>query len=172
VITADGYTLFTRRGKNVGALPNTYETSVVEGLSRPIDRSADGEAPDVYRCACRGLAEELGLHRRNDDYSISDITFLSFGVSTQYALWALRGIIKIKRTVHELVDLWDGGVRDKFENQDIIPVPFTLESIIPFVFTHTSFSLRPTIYHALVHEFGRAKVDRAIDAYEKGEPHG
>ena len=43
------------------SLPSTYKTRVVEGLSRPIDRGANGEAPDVYRCAFRGLAEELGL---------------------------------------------------------------------------------------------------------------
>src|SRR5215472_3589303 len=27
VVTSDGYTLFTQRGKNVGSLPSTYETS-------------------------------------------------------------------------------------------------------------------------------------------------
>ena len=55
VVTSDGYTLFTQRGKNVGSRPKVYDTSVIEGLSRPIDRGTTGEAPDVYRCACRGL---------------------------------------------------------------------------------------------------------------------
>src|SRR5438876_11203783 len=64
--TSDGYTFFTQRGKHVGSDPRTYETSVVEGLSRTIDRGTNGEAPDVYRCACRGLAEELGLHEAVD----------------------------------------------------------------------------------------------------------
>lgn len=164
VVTSDGYTLFTKRGKNVGTLPSTYETSVAEGLSRPIDRGTNGEAPDVYRCACRGLAEELGL-RESVDFSVSDIAFLSFGVSTQYALWALRGMVKIKKGIHDLMAIWDNGVRDKFENQQIIPVPFTPEDVVSFVFTHQSLSLRPTIYHALVHEFGRDVVDRVISAY-------
>jgi lambda repressor-like predicted transcriptional regulator len=163
-ITSDGYTIFTHRGKNVGTLPSTYETSIVEGLSRPIDRGTGGEAPDIYRCACRGLAEELGL-REAIDFSVSDIAFLSFGVSTQYALWALRGMVNIKRSVSELVALWDNGVRDKFENQDVIPVPFTPEDVISFVFTHESYSLKPTLYHVLVHEFGREKVDKTIASY-------
>ena len=164
VVTSDGYTLFTRRGKNVGILPGTYETSVVEGLSRPIDRGTNGDAPDVYRCACRGLAEELGL-RESADFSASDITFLSFGVSTQYALWALRGIVKTKRTVGDLVALWDNGVKDKFENQDVLSIPFTPEDVVPFVFTHQSFSLKPTLYHALVYEFGRARVNSVLSSY-------
>jgi hypothetical protein len=164
VVTADGYTLFTRRGKNVGVLPGTYETSVVEGLSRPIDRGTHGDAPDVYRCACRGLAEELGL-RESADFSVSDIAFLSFGVSTQYALWALRGMVKIKRDVSDVVALWDNGVKDKFENQDILPIPFTPEDVVSFVFTHQSFSLKPTLYHALVHEFGREQVNSVISSY-------
>jgi hypothetical protein len=164
VVTSDGYTLFTHRGKHVGSLPSTYETSVVEGLSRPIDRGTNGDAPDVYHCACRGLAEELGL-RESADFSASDITFLSFGVSTQYALWALRGMVKIKRTVSDLVTLWDNGVKDKFENQDILPIPFTPEDVVPFVFTHQSFSLKPTLYHALVHEFGREQVNSVISSF-------
>ncbi|TMC16079.1 MAG: helix-turn-helix transcriptional regulator [Chloroflexi bacterium] len=164
VVTSDGYTLFTKRGKNVGTLPSTYETSVAEGLSRPIDRGTNGEAPDVYRCACRGLAEELGL-RESVDFSVSDIAFLSFGVSTQYALWALRGMVKIKKGINDLMAIWDNGVRDKFENQQIIPIPFTPEDVVSFVFTHQSLSLRPTIYHALVHEFGRDVVNRVISFY-------
>ena len=79
VITSDGYTLFTQRGKSVGTRPKVYDTSVIEGLSRPIDRGTTGEAPDVYRCACRGLAEESGLYEAVD-FSVADITFLSFGV--------------------------------------------------------------------------------------------
>ncbi len=63
-----------------------------------------GEAPDVYRCACRGLAEELGLHE-SVDFSVSDITFLSFGVDTRYALRGLTGIIKVEEEYRESIAL-------------------------------------------------------------------
>lgn len=163
VVTSDGYTLFTQRGKNVGSRPGTYETSAVEGLSRPIDRSTNGEAPDVYRCACRGLAEELGLHE-SLDFSVADITFLSFGVDTRYALRGLTGMIKIKKSIEKLMLLWDNGVRDKFENQELFPVPFTPKDVVSFAYSHLPFAPGPTLYYALVHEFGRSTVEDAFES--------
>jgi hypothetical protein len=138
-------TLFTQRGKNVGSRPRTYDTSVVEGLSRPIDRGTNGEAPDVYRCACRGLAEELGL-QESVDFSVSDITLLSFGVDTRYALRGFTGIIKVKKSIEKILLLWDNGVRDKFENQKLFPVPFTPKDVVSFAYSHQPFSPGPTLY--------------------------
>lgn len=163
VVTSDGYTLFTRRGKHVVSLPGVYETSVVEGLSRPLDRGTTGEAPDVYRCACRGLAEELGLYE-SVDFSVSDIIFLNFGVDTRRALRGLTGMVKVKRDIQKLLDRWDNGVRDTFENQQLFPVPFTPEDVISFAYTHQPFAPGPTLYYALVHEFGRSAVEEAFDS--------
>jgi transcriptional regulator with XRE-family HTH domain len=162
VITSDGYTLFTRRGKNVGSRPGVYDTGIVEGLSRPIDRGTHGEAPDVYRCACRGLAEELGLHE-SLDFSISDITFLSFGVDTRYALRGLTGMIKVKCSKDRLLLRWDNGVKDKFENQELLPIPFTPQEVVSFAYTHQPFAPGPTLYYALIHEFGRSAVEEAFE---------
>lgn len=162
VVTSDGYTLFTQRGKNVGSRPKIYETSVVEGLSRPMDRGTNGEAPDVYRCACRGLAEELGLHEPVD-FSISDILFLNFGVDTRYGLRGLTGIVKIKMSIEKLLLRWENGVRDKFENQKLFPVPFTPKDVISFAYSHQPFAPGPTLYYALVHEFGRPMIEDAFD---------
>ncbi len=163
VVTSDGYTLFTQRGKNVGSRPKVYDTSAIEGLSRPIDRSTIGEAPDVYRCACRGLAEELGLYE-SVDFSVADITFLGFGVDTRYALRGLTGMIKIKRSMEKLLLLWDNGVKDKFENQKLFPVPFTPKDVVSFAYAHQPFAPGPTLYNALVHEFGRSMVEDAFDS--------
>src|SRR5436305_7327147 len=177
VVTSDGYTLFTQRGKNVGSRPKVYDTSVIEGLSRPLDRGTTGEAPDVYRCACRGLAEELGLYE-SVDFSVADITFLSFDVDTRYALRGLTGMVKIKRSIEKLLLLWDNGVRDKFENQKPFPVPFTPKDVVSFAYSHQPFAPGPTLYYALVHEFGRSVVDEAIDqlslsfADQEGEEKG
>src|SRR6266699_1608278 len=163
VVTSDGYTVFTQRGKSVGTRPKVFDTSVIEGLSRPIDRGTIGEAPDVYRCACRGLAEELGLHE-SVDFSVADITFLSFGVDTRYALRGLTGMVKIKRSIEKLLLLWDHGVRDKFENQQLFPVPFTPKDVVSFAYSHQPFAPGPTLYNALVHEFGRSMVEEAFDS--------
>ena len=163
VVTSDGYTVFTQRGKNVGTRPKVYDTSVIEGLSRPIDRGTTGEAPDVYRCACRGLAEELGLYE-SVDFSVADITFLSFGVDTRYALRGLTGMVKIKKSIEKLLLFWDNGVRDKFENQQLFPVPFTPKDVVAFAYAHDPFAPGPTLYHALVHEFGRSLVEDAFES--------
>jgi hypothetical protein len=163
VVTSDGYTLFTQRGKHVGSRPKVYDAGIVEGLSRPIDRGTTGEAPDVYRCACRGLAEELGLYE-SLDFSVSDITFLSFGVDTRYALRGLTGMVKIKKSIEKLLRLWHNGVRDKFEHQKLFPVPFTPKDVISFAYTHQPFTPGPTLYYALVHEFGRSMVEDAFDS--------
>jgi hypothetical protein len=162
VITSDGYAVFSQRGKHVGTRPRTYETGVVEGLSRPVDRSTNGEAPDLYRCACRGLAEELGLHEPVD-FSVADILFLSFGVDTRYALRGLTGMVRVKTTMERLMFRWNNGVRDKFENQQLFPVPFTPKDVISFAYTHQPFAPGPTLYYALVHEFGRSMVEDAFD---------
>jgi transcriptional regulator with XRE-family HTH domain len=163
VVTSDGYTLFTQRGKSVGTRPTVYDTSVVEGLSRPLDRSTSGEAPDVYRCACRGLAEELGLHE-SVDFAVADIIFLNFGVDTRYALRGLTGMVKIRQSIDKLLQRWDNGVRDKFENQKLYPVPFTPKDVVSFGYTHQPFTCAPAIYYALVHEFGRSMVEDAFDS--------
>lgn len=136
---------------------------VVEGLSRPIDRGTNGEAPDVYRCACRGLAEELGL-LESIDFSVADITFLGFGVDTRYALRGLTGMVKIKRSIEKLLSLWDNGVKDKFENQQLFAVPFTPKDVVSFAYSHQPFAPGPTLYNALVHEFGRLMVEDAFDS--------
>ena len=163
VVTSDGYTLFTQRGKHVGSRPKVYDAGIVEGLSRPIDRGTTGEAPDVYRCACRGLAEELGLYE-SLDFSVADITFLSFGVDTRYALRGLTGMVKIKKSIEKLLRLWHNGVRDKFEHQKLFPVPFTPKDVIAFAYAHQPFTPGPTLYYALVHEFGRSIVEEAFDS--------
>ncbi len=163
VVTSDGYTVFTQRGKSVGTRPKVYDTSVIEGLSRPIDRGTAGEAPDVYRCACRGLAEELGLYE-SVDFSVSDIIFLGFGVDTRYALRGLNGMVKIKQNIDKLLRRWDNGARDKFENHKLFPVPFTPQDIVSFAYSHQPFAPGPTLYNALVHEFGRSMVEDAFDS--------
>jgi transcriptional regulator with XRE-family HTH domain len=164
VVTSDGYTVFTQRGKSVGTRPKVYDTSVIEGLSRPLDRGTAGEAPDVYRCACRGLAEELGLHE-SIDFAVADITFLSFGVDTRYALRGLTGMVKIHRSIDKLLYLWNNGVRDKFENHKLFPVPFTPKDVVSFAYSHQPFAPGPTLYYALVHEFGRSMVEDAFDLF-------
>jgi hypothetical protein len=165
VISSDGYVLLTQRGQNQSVHQNMFHCSVSEAVSPSFDRSTTGQAPDLYRCACRGLAEELGF-QEPVDFSSSDILFLSFSVDTHYALYGLRGMVKANKGAEEILRNWDAGVKDKMENKKIFAVPFTPEEVCSFVFSHEPFSPGGLIclYHALVHEFGREQVNSVISS--------
>lgn len=166
VVTADGHTILVQRGKSLGCRPNVFDVSLAEGLSRPVDRGATNQSPDVYRCAIRGLAEELGLHAAAD-FSPADITFLSFAVDPELCMWGLFGVVKLQRRAKEVLGNLRGGVKDRFENRRVFSVPFTPEEVCEFVFSHESFSPGGLVclYHALIHEFGRERVDAVISSY-------
>ena len=166
LITADGYTLFAQRGGDLGVRPGHFMTSVEEGLSRPLDRSTINDAPDVYRCACRGLSEELGLIE-NSDFSVSDILFLALGLDTEYYMCGLRGFMRTQKTAHEILKNWQIGVKDKMENKKLFAVPFTPEDVCEFVFSHGPWGggALMGVYHSLVHAFGKEHVNTALSSY-------
>jgi hypothetical protein len=163
VISSDGFVLLTQRGQHQSVHQNLFHTSISEAVSPAFDRSPSSQAPDLYRCASRGLAEELGL-REDIDFFLPDIQLLSFTVDTQYALYGLRGLVKVKKSAEEIVQKWHNGVRDKAENKKIIPIPFTPQEVCSFVFAHPSWTFGGLIclYQTLVHEFGREEVDAII----------
>lgn len=168
VITSDGYVLLVQRGKGLGCRPNAFDVSLAEGLSRPLDRSITSQAPDIYRCAMRGLAEETGLHPPVD-FARDQLVLTTFAVDTEFAMWGLFGFVKVERTAEEVISRMNKGVRDRFENRKLFPVPFTPEDIAAFIFEHQPFSPGGLVclYHALVHEFGRETVDRVVEQESK-----
>jgi hypothetical protein len=163
VITSDQQIIISQRSIFVGSRPSEYNISANEAISRSLDRGVDGYAPDNYRCASRGLVEELGLSEPKE-FSSSDIIFLSFGVDTRYAQWGLLGMVKVDKTAVEILEWRTTGVKDKWENNKIHFVKFDLDFIVPFVLSHSPWAPGglACLYHTLVHEFGRHKVDRAI----------
>ena len=88
---------------------------------------------------------------------------MSKNIDTRYALRGLTGMVKMKRSREKLFLLWDNGVRDTFENHKLFPVPFTPKDVVSFAYSHQPFAPGPTLYNALVHEFGRSMVEEAID---------
>jgi hypothetical protein len=110
------------------------------------------------------MSEELGIHEPAD-FSFSAIQFLSFSVDTHYALYGLRGMVKVNKTAEEILRNWHAGVKDKMENKKIFAVPFTPQDVCSFVFSHQPFAGLICLYHALVHEFGREEVNSVISCY-------
>jgi hypothetical protein len=135
LLTADGYPILVQRSKGLGCRPNTFDISLAEGLSGPLDRSTTSQAPDVYRCALRGFAEELGLHAPAD-FSASDLLFLSFAVDTEYCMWGLFGTVKLQKRAEEVLGNIQRGVRDRFENRRLFAVPFNPQEVCSFVLSH------------------------------------
>ena len=136
-----------------------------EGLSRTFDRGVSTQAPDVYRAAVRGIVEELGVQ----NVEAKDITYLSLGVDTKYSQWALLGKARIDKTADELTTWRSSGVKDKWENEEFVAIPFEIKDVVRFIAEHdpwTPASL-PTISHTLISEFGREKVDKEIAAHFK-----
>ena len=88
---------------------------------------------------------------------------MSKNIDTRYALRGLTGMVKIQKSIEKLLLRWDNGVRDTFENQQLFPVPFTPKDVVSFAYSHLPFAPGPTLYYALVHEFGRSMVEDAID---------
>jgi len=165
IITSDEYVILPKRSESVGVYKNTYTTSLTEGVSRTLDRGTTSLAPDIYRCAIRGIGEELGV----TDIPVSEITLLSFGVNTRYVQWSMLGFAKVNKTVEEIIEFRSRGVRDKWENSEFNIVKFTLHDIVKYVFTHEPWApgALANIYQVLVHEFGREKTDKAISNYKK-----
>jgi transcriptional regulator with XRE-family HTH domain len=166
VISSDGYALLTQRGQNQSVHQGLLNCSVSEAVSPLLDRSITSHAPDLYRCAARGFAEELGL-QESTDFFISDILFLSFTVDTHYALYGLRGMVKVNKSAEEILQSWHAGVKDKRENSKIFSVLFTPHDICSFVFSHGPFAPGGLVclYHTLVHEFGKEQVNVALSSY-------
>jgi hypothetical protein len=166
VLSSDGYIILTQRGSNLAVRPGVFHASVGEGLSRPLDKSTTSQAPDFYRCACRGLSEELGM-QENIDFVSSDIHFLSLGLDTHYITCGLRGMVKVQKSASEIMKNWRAGVKDKMENKHLFAIPFTPQDVCDFVFSHEPWAPGGLIclYHTLVHEFGRTEVDRIIASY-------
>ena len=166
VVTADGYVLLVQRGRHQSVHQEMFTASVSEAVSPAFDRSTSGHAPDLYRCASRGLAEELGLYETTD-FALSDILLLNFSVDTHYALYGLRGMVKVKKKANEILQDWQNGVRDKIENKKIFAVPFTPQEVCSFVFSHERWAGGGLIclHHTLAHEFGRKEIDRIISSY-------
>jgi hypothetical protein len=99
-LTSDGHTILVQRGKSLGCRPNVFDVSLAEGLSRPVDRSTTSQAPDVYRCAMRGLAEELAYMRLLISllqissfytFSTSSIRFNSASPASSGSTWQASG---------------------------------------------------------------------------------
>jgi hypothetical protein len=74
-------------------------------------------------------------------------------------------MLKVNCSIEKLIQRWENGVRDKFENQNLFPVHFNPRDVISFAYSHLPFAPGPTVYYALVNEFGRSVVEQAFNSF-------
>jgi hypothetical protein len=75
-----------------------------------------------------------------------------------------KRVSKDKYIYRDIINIWKKGVKDKIENMRIHAVKFEPEAIAQFVFSHSLWTPGglACIYHALVYEYGRRRVEEAI----------
>lgn len=162
VVTADGRLLVSRRSKNVGSLPGLWSSSANEALSRSID-SKGRQVPNLYEVARRGVREELAIEP--NEYRLD---MLAFCVDTERNQWGGLYIARLHNLSQiALEERWGRGVADRWEHVEHRFVPFNATSVISFILDPNRINkwtpAGPTLYFlALVNEFGRARVERAI----------
>lgn len=131
VITSDGYLIVTERSQYANVNAGIFHTSVAENMSRPIDAGSNTMAPDVFRCAVRGIKEELGL-----EVEETNIMFTTFGAYPKWCQYKLIGYTHIQENKEQVIRLHSTvEAKDKWENNKLHFVPCNPTSIAEFVAT-------------------------------------
>lgn len=162
LVTSDGQVLLSKRSPDVALFPGLWSVSANEAVSRSID-SAGRTAPNLYGVARRGLNEELALN--SNEY---DLRLLAFHVATQTNLWACDFIARLKDlTAEQLRERWTRGQADKWEHSEHAFVTFEPKLVIEKLMSEGVkgewTTMAPAIFYlALVNEFGRERVERAV----------
>jgi len=132
IITSDGYLIVTEKSNETHVAGGQLHTSVHENLLRPVDTDAKG-APEPFRCAVRGIQEEIGLV-----VSSGDVEYTAFGVYPDTCQYSLIGWIRVAETRQEVEDVRSQAIpKDKFENRRLIFIPCNPVSVANFVFEYS-----------------------------------
>jgi hypothetical protein len=167
VVTNDNQLVVCQRSQVVGSRPGAFAVSANEGLTG-FD-AAGRSAPSLHECARRAVMEELGI----TPTSRENYHLLAIGLDTQLHQWGCYGFVQLEQCSYDqLQDIATRGVPDKWENQRMLAVPFAPERVLPFILDPTRRNKwapgAPLAFHlALVHVFGRKRVEVAIRRHEQ-----
>lgn len=157
VVTSDHKMIFSWRSEKAGARPGELDVAVVEGVHPLNDRAATHFGPDLYRTAIRGAREEAGL-----EILTSQVTFLGFGVDTEFYQWVLLGVIRLSSPAQEALESRRRGAGGRWEAFKFDVVSADAAEVFTFLRDKRMWAVGwVATYWALVHEFGRERVDAA-----------
>lgn len=172
VVTADGKLVVSQRSAHLPVNAGLWSSSANEALSRTID-NAGRSVPSFHDVARRGLREELSIEA--PEY---DLKLLTFCVDVATNQWGATFIARLDRlTADQLEARWSRGTPDGWEHDRHCLVRFRPDEVIDFVlapervdqWTATGPAL---FYFALVNEFGKGPVERAVVQHEQRRRRG
>lgn len=157
IFTSDQKLLLYRRHETTGVRSGQIDASVVEGVHPTLDRSITHRGPDLYHTAIRGAEEELGIELVQDQ-----ITFLGFGVDLEYYQWNMLGVARASETSARILERYRRGTSGRWESRKVEIIDSNPRVVFSYLKQEKLWSTGiAAIYWALVHEYGRKKVEQA-----------
>ena len=158
IITEDEKILFAERDKSVRCRANELDGSIAEGVDPVQDHAIDRPGPDFYRTVARGVEEEIGI-----EISQSDIKLLGFGVDMEYYQWNIIGVVYVNKKAKNILKGRTRGTKGKWENRIVHAIDSDPLTVFKFLKDKKIWSTGiVTIYWALVHKYGKKKVEDSI----------
>ncbi|WP_345136983.1 hypothetical protein [Dactylosporangium darangshiense] len=168
VITTDNRVLVCQRGSDVGSRPLHWGVSADEGLSGALD-SPSGLPPRLHAAARRGLGEELSLEDHEYQLYLLGVT-----IDTERHQWDSVFVAYADDLSSSDLDqrLRRGAKDSTLEIASWEFIPFDTKSILERLHANRSGQwwtpIAPVaLYLALVHEYGRWRVERSGRQYAK-----
>lgn len=159
IFTKDEKILLTRRSDYAGTRVGELDVSVVEGINPERDRSIKDPGPDLYRTAIFGAKEELGINLHPEI-----ITFLGFGVDTEYYQWNMIGVATISQKAKDALENRTRGTGGKWETKKIEIIDAKPTKAFNYLKEQKIWSTGLiTIYWGLVQKYGRRHIDSIVN---------
>jgi hypothetical protein len=160
MVTKDHKLIVAKRSRALGSRPGVWNSSANEALSRSLD--SDGRTPpNLYNVARRGVDEELAVGR--NEYRLE---LLAITIDTDLQQWGAAFVAYAHDlTGQDILDRRARGVADKWENETIEVIDFTVDSVVQYLMTPDrrdkwSPMVPALFYFALVNFYGRVFTER------------
>lgn len=160
MVTSDHKLVIAKRSSGLGSRPGVWNSSANEALSRSLD--SDGRTPpNIYNVARRGVDEELAVGR--EEYRLE---LLAITIDTELQQWGAAFVAYAHDlTGQDILDRRARGAPDKWENESIEVIDFTVDAIVRCLMSpdrRNNWSpMGPPLYYlALVNFYGRGFTER------------
>jgi hypothetical protein len=160
VVSKDHKLVIAKRSLALGSRPGVWNSSANEALSRSLD--SDGRTPpNIYNVARRGIDEELAIG--SEEYRLE---LLAITIDTELQQWGAAFVAYAHDlTGQEILDRRTRGTPDKWENEKIEIIDFTVNGVVRCLMSperrdNWSPMAPPLYYLALVNFYGRGFTER------------